>query len=83
MKKVTYSATAQKALRKIGPKNANRIASKVAAYADNPASQANNVKALKGSDYMRLRVGSYRVIFTEDMQVLEVLQVGHRKEIYR
>lgn len=83
MKQITYTATAQKALRKIGHVEAKRIVGKIVAYASDPAAQANNVKALQGSDYLRLRVGDYRVIFTEDMQVLVILQIGHRKDVYK
>ena len=40
------------------PRNvADLIRSKIAAYAEDPASQANNVKALKGREGIRLRVG--------------------------
>ena len=28
------------------------------------------------------RVGDYRVIFTEDGTILDVLAIGHRREIY-
>jgi mRNA interferase RelE/StbE len=41
-----------------------------------------DVKAMKGSPTLRLRVGDYRVIFTEDYEVLDVLDVGHRSGVY-
>lgn len=31
----------------------------------------------------RLRVGNYRVIFYLDKNILEILRIGHRKEIYK
>jgi len=31
----------------------------------------------------RFRVGSYRVIFYLDKNVIEILRVGHRREIYK
>lgn len=55
---------------------------KIEQYAADPASLANQVKALKGVVAYRLRVGDYRVIFSEDAIVLLVLKVGHRREIY-
>lgn len=44
---------------------------------------ANQVKRLKGDPFLRLRVGDYRVIFTEEGIVLTVLRVGHRRKIYK
>ena len=40
---------------------------------------------LTGSNRYRLRVGDYRVIYTFDSQqnVIHLLAVGHRREIYR
>jgi len=34
-------------------------------YAREPSSQANNIKALRGTRVSRLRVGDFRVIFGE------------------
>jgi mRNA interferase RelE/StbE len=64
MKSVLHTRTAATALRR----HANRaklIRTKIRQYADNASSQANNVKALVGVDAKRLRVGDFRVIFTE------------------
>ena len=58
-----------------------RIVGKIEAYAADPASQANNVKALKGREGIRLRVGDWRVIM-EDGVVLAVLEIGPRGSIY-
>jgi mRNA interferase RelE/StbE len=60
---------------------AKRILEKIADYAADPASQANNVTALRGRSGIRLRVGDWRVIM-EDGEVLEVVQVGPRGGIY-
>jgi mRNA interferase RelE/StbE len=57
---------------------ARRIIGKIDDYAADPASQANNVTALKGRDGIRLRVGDWRVIMGDDGQVLDVLDVGPR-----
>ncbi len=64
------------------PKNtANRIMAKVGEYAADPASQANNVKALTGTDAIRLRVGNWRVIM-HDGEVLDVLKIAARGSVY-
>jgi mRNA interferase RelE/StbE len=82
MKAVVYSKRALRALRQ----HANRaslIREKINQYADDPATQANNVKQLTGSDgALRLRVGDFRVVFTETSDTISVLNVGPRGTIY-
>lgn len=58
-----------------------RIMAKVDQYAVDPASQANNVRALQGREGIRLRVGDWRVIM-RDGEVLAVLEIGPRGSIY-
>ncbi len=58
------------------------IRDKIAAYAEDPAAHANNVKKLKGQDnLMRLRVGDWRVIM-RDSTVLLILKVSSRGSAY-
>ncbi len=81
MKSVLYTRTAATALRK----HANRaklIRSKIRQYADDASSQANNVKSLVGVDAKRLRVGGFRVIFTETTDTITILDIGQRGGIY-
>ena len=83
MKTVVYSKTAQKALMRMPRNWAIRISEKIAAYANDPAAQTNNVTALQGSDGLsRLRVGDWRVVFTYDRlaQALTVLAVRRLNE---
>lgn len=64
------------------PRNtAKRIVGKIEAYAADPASQVQNVIALKGREGIRLRVGDWRVIM-HDGEVLDMLEVGPRGSIY-
>jgi mRNA interferase RelE/StbE len=44
-----------------------------------------HVKKLVGSPYFRLRVGDYRVIMdiNENKLIILVLEIGHRKNIYK
>ena len=66
------------------PRNlASRIREKVKAYADDPASQANNVVAMRGQDSLvRLRVGDWRIVMRQG-SVLHVLYVTSRGSAYR
>jgi mRNA interferase RelE/StbE len=81
MKTVTYTAAAATALRRHANR-ASAIRAKIEQYAAEPASQANNVKALKGVDAKRLRVGTFRVIFQETATAVVVLDIGPRGGIY-
>lgn len=83
MKKVVYSKTAQKALLRMPGNWAIRISEKIAAYASDPAAQANNVKSLQCADGLsRLRVGDWRVIMWDHV-VLEVLDIKSRCSAYK
>ena len=61
-----------------------RVLRGLARLAADPRS-ATGVKAMKGETRYRLRVGDWRVIYTLRDEVLTVLvvQVGHRREVYR
>ena len=82
MKSVTYKPVALKALRRMTRNEAERIRSKVRQYADDPASQVNNIKALKGREGIRLQVGDWRVIMDDQAEVLDVLKIGPRGGVY-
>ena len=82
-KRVEYSREAAKTLQRMDRATSVRIRAKVSQLASEPASLAKNVKRLKGSDDLfRLRVGDWRVIYTEDLTVLLVLKVGPRGSVY-
>ena len=82
MKAIFYLPRARKALLRHRTE-ADKIIAKIVAYAENPAAQINNVKRLKGSvSLLRLRVGSYRVLFAEDENALTIVDIGPRGSIY-
>jgi mRNA interferase RelE/StbE len=82
MKEVRYAALALKQLRKLPTADAKRILAKVDLLATNPAALTNQIKKLQGVDALRLRVGDYRVIYTDDGVVLLVIKVGQRGGVY-
>lgn len=48
-----------------------------------PAAQRNNVKLLKGyDDVFRLRVGDWRVLFSEDDSTVTVSKIASRGSAY-
>lgn len=82
MKSISYSKAAIRALRRMPRNTADLIRSKIEAYAEDPASQANNVKALKGREGIRLRVGDWRVIMDDQGNILAILDIGPRGSVY-
>lgn len=82
MPEISYTKAAIRALRRMPANTAALIRLKIEAYAEDPASQANNVKALKGREGIRLRVGDWRVIMDDRGTVLAVLEIGPRGGIY-
>ncbi len=81
---IQFSKRALRDLKGIDKKEASKILDKIKGLAKSPTTAAN-VTPLKGSDHFRLRVGDYRVIFGIDGEslVIDVIRVGHRREIYR
>ncbi len=82
MKQISYTKAAIRVLRRMPANTARLIRSKIETYARDPASQANNVKFLKGRVGIRLRVGDWRIIMDDDGNVLAVLDIGPRGGIY-
>ncbi|MBX9814634.1 MAG: hypothetical protein A4S12_10940 [Proteobacteria bacterium SG_bin5] len=81
-REVTYTKAAVKALARMPANNARLIRDKIDLFARDPASLANNVAALKGSDLARLRVSDWRVIIDADRLTVLVVAIGARGGIY-
>ena len=83
MKEIAYSRAAVRTLARMPRNLADRIRRRIHAYADDPASQARNVRRLRGSEgVLRLRVGDWRVVL-RDADSLEVLHIATRGHAYR
>lgn len=82
--KVEILRGALKQLKKIPLELQERIQIKIDDLATEP--RPNGVKKLKGKENAyRIRVGDYRVIYDifDDVLVVNVVEVGHRKNIYK
>lgn len=79
MKAVFFTPSATRQWLKLSPDIRKRIDAKVTAYATNGS---GDVKRLRGAPACRLRIGDWRVIFTEDARTITVIAVGNCKEIY-
>ena len=82
-RRVEYSRQAAKTLMRIDAATSSRIRAKVSQLADEPASLANNITPLKGGEGLsRLRVGDWRVIYTETLVIVSVVRIGPRGGVY-
>ena len=74
---------AQKQIMKLDKKIIRVIKSAIAKLANNP--KPHGYKKLKGENAYRIRVGDYRIIYEIDNDVIlvTVVSVGHRKDIYK
>ena len=82
MREIQYHPRALKALARHRA-DATRLIAKIIAYAANPEAQANNIKRLKGMPSLyRLRVGDYRIIFTQTESRMVVIKVEPRGSAY-
>jgi len=83
MKQIAYSRDAIKTLTRMPANTSRQIRSKIEQYATDPESLSNNVKALKGRDgHFRLRVGDWRIIFSEDGTVIAIIRIAPRGLAY-
>ena len=81
MSKFIWTERAKEQLRQIDREHAMQI---LYALTDYAASGKGQVKKLKGSGDLRLRVGDYRVRFeVAEEDTYRILRVRHRKEAYR
>jgi len=82
--KVFIKPSAVKELEAVGTKkDRQRIASKILSLADDPR-PPGSVK-LSGSNRLRIRVGTYRIVYAieDDRCIVLIIRIGHRREIYR
>ena len=79
---IVYKKSVERDLSKIGKADARRILSRVE---KDLAEKADSYPALKGkfAGLRRYRIGEYRVIFVILGSDVQVLRIGHRREIYR
>lgn len=79
---VTIKKRASKALEKINEPYYTSIKAAIYSLADNP--RPHGYTKLKGRDGYRVRVGEYRIIYDifDKVLVVDVIDLGHRKEIY-
>ena len=79
---IKITATPLKYLNSLDKPTRNRILAKLKDIAERPH-DARLSYPLTASDKRSTRIGSYRVLFSIDSEVLEVADIGPRGQIYR
>lgn len=81
---VVWKRSARKELRKLPHHAVSRVVSAVGQLATAPRPSGTRKLAGSSGSY-RFRIGDYRVVYSifDKELVIEILRVGHRKDVYR
>jgi len=81
--KIEIKKSAAKEISKLPKVAVKRIVDKIQTLSTDP--RPNGCKKLSGDEKYRIRVGVYRILYsiTDEKLVIIVVNVGHRKEVYK
>lgn len=81
--KVLIKKSAVKELENLQLHDRRRVAAKIGGLAEAPRPPGR--EKLSGQERYRLRQGDYRIVYSVDDtgRVVDVVKVGHRREVYR
>ena len=84
MYQVVFSNSAKKDLEKVNSIYLVSVASHIKKLSENPR-PFGCAKLVGSENHYRIRVGIYRIIYSikDDILVVEVIKIDHRKNIYR
>lgn len=82
--KIVWKQSAVKELKQIPPKMIGRIVADVENLSEDPHPPGTR-KIIGTQNTYRIRIGDYRVIYQiiDQVLIIEILRVAHRKEVYR
>ena len=80
--RIELRPAAVEALRRIDPQDRGRVQGAIALLGEDP--RPPGARALQGRDGYRVRVGNCRIVYTirNDILVVVVVTVGHRRDVY-
>ena len=80
---IRIKRSAEKDLNDLPRSAFERISEAILSLAVEP--RPHDIQKLRGLDAYRIRVGDYRVLFTidDETRVVEIVAIGHRKDVYR
>ncbi len=75
--------SAEKELRALPKPDLKRVVRRIGALADDP--RPRDCRKLSGEERYRIRQGDWRVVYgtDEERRLVEIVKIGHRKDIYR
>lgn len=81
--RVEITRKAEKSIGRLDKRTARRIADAIMSLADDP--RPAGCKKLVGDDRWRVRLGDYRILYLieDDVLIVTVVEVAHRREVYR
>jgi len=81
--KIELKKSAIKELTKIPKGNLKRIIQRITSLKSNP--HPPGAEKLSGEEKYRIRCGNYRILYLieEDLLIIYVIKVAHRKDVYR
>ena len=81
--KVTIIPSAQKEITKLPKHVQNKVLKAIISLSENP--RPHGCKKLVGTDSWRFRIGEYRIVYSieDNVLLIEVIRIAHRKEVYR
>ncbi len=82
--KIEWRNSTRRDIRRIAREHVSRIVAAVSSLADNP--RPAGCTKLSGSERAyRIRVGDYRIVYEvfDEAVYIEVIKVGHRRDVYR
>ncbi|MEV0132939.1 type II toxin-antitoxin system RelE/ParE family toxin [Dactylosporangium sp. NPDC050688] len=80
---IVFESSAGKELRKLDRPVQKKIVAAIESLAADPRPQSAT-QLVGETEYWRLRVGDYRIIYTfvEDRLIITVVRMAHRREVY-
>jgi mRNA interferase RelE/StbE len=81
--KIEIKRSAAKEIENLPKRDLKAVWEKITGFADNP--RPYDCKKLSTQEKYRVRCGDYRIVYTieNDILVVYVVKVGHRKDVYR
>ncbi len=81
--RIKVKKSAVKEIERLGHRDIRAVLDKIAALADDP--RPYDCKKLSGREKYRVRCGDYRILYSieDDVLIVLVVKVGHRRDVYR
>ena len=81
--KIEIKKSAAKELSRLPKKELIKVVEKIKLLSDEP--RPSGCKKLSGDEKYRIRIGSYRVLYSieDEILIVYVVKIGHRKEVYK